>query len=325
MTDVIFYEAFAEEEQSLRNHIGRDLKIEFRQNALQSYKDDAPPAPLISIRTHSRIPDSWLKGVKGVLTRSSGYDHLQEFLQKTEGAIPCGYLAEYSARSVAEHAITVMLALFKNLKKQMDHFNTFDRNGITCRDSFQRNLLVVGVGKIGSQIVRLGQGLDMHVKGVDLVHNVKGLDYVSLEEGVSWADAVICALPLTGLTKGMLSESILKKIKNRGIFVNISRCEISPLEGLNRLLQDGILGGIGLDVFEEEGLLLPQLQGRAGAPNEYQKLVIALKDRPDVIFTPHNAFNTEESLDRKSRKSCEAIHEFIKRNKFPDEVKNEAN
>jgi D-lactate dehydrogenase len=321
MTDVIFYEAFAEEEQSLRKHIDRNLKIEFRQNALQSYKETAPPAPLISIRTHSRIPDSWIKEVKGVLTRSSGFDHLQEFFKKTDGTIPCGYLSEYSARSVAEHAITVMLSLFKILKKQIEHFDTFNRNGITCRDCHARNLLVVGVGKIGSQIARLGKGLDMHVKGVDLIHNVKGLEYVDLEKGLPWADAVICALPLTDQTDQLLNYSVLKHVKKNAVFVNISRCEISPLEGLNRLLTEGVLGGIGLDVFEQEGLLLPQLQGRGGDSNDYQKLVIALKDQPNVIFTPHNAFNTEESLDRKSQRSCEAINKFLKTNRFPDEVK----
>lgn len=324
MTDVIFYEAFAEEEESLRRHIGSDLKIEFRQNALQSYGENAPPASLISIRTHSRIPESWIKDVKGVLTRSSGYDHLREFFMKTKGTIPCGYLSEYCARSVAEHAITAMLSLFKELKKQMDHFTTFNRNGITCRDCFNRNLLVVGVGKIGSEIVRLGKGLGMSVKGVDLVPRVADLDYVSLTEGIRWADAVVCALPLTNLTKGLLDYTLLKKLKKRALFINISRCEISPLEDLAKLLKENVLGGIALDVFEEEGKLSPLLQGRNTQQSDYQKLILDLKDKPEVIFTPHNAFNTEESLDKKSQRSCEAVRQFLKTNRFPDEVTDEA-
>lgn len=320
MADVIFYEAFAEEEVSLRHHLNKELKAEFRQNALQSYNDMTPPASLISIRTHSRIPQAWWSKVKGVLTRSSGYDHLKEFRHETKGTIPCGYLAEYSARSVAEHSITVLLSLFKILKKQIEHFNTFNRNGITCRDCHERNLLVVGVGKIGSEIVRLGKGLGMHVKGVDLVKRINDLDYVTLEKGIAWADAIICALPLTDLTAGLLNYNLLKHLKPRTIFVNISRCEISPLEDLSKLLKEGILGGIGLDVFEDEKALLPLLQNQSENPNAYQKLVLSLKDRPDVIFTPHNAFNTEESLERKSQRSCEAIELFLKTNRFPDEV-----
>jgi D-lactate dehydrogenase len=85
-------------------------------------------------------------------------------------------------------------------------------------------------------------------------------------------------------------------------------------------LNEEILGGIGLDVFEDEKTLLPLLQHHSEHPNAYQKLVLSLKDRPDVIFTPHNAFNTEESLNRKSQRSCEAIRTFLNTNRFPDEV-----
>jgi D-lactate dehydrogenase len=324
MVDVIFYETFAEEERSLRKHLGMGLTAEFRQNPIQSYHDQEPLASLISIRTHSNIPLSWFDKIKGVLSRSSGYDHLVDFMESTKGHIPCGYLLDYCSRSVAEHAITVMLSLFKKLKKQMNHFSTFNRNGITCRDCLDRNLLVIGVGKIGSQIVRLGKGLEMNVKGVDLVERVSGLEYVNLSEGVAWADAVICALPLTPATQGLLNRSLLIEAKKGLIFVNISRCEISPLYDLAQLLDEGVILGIGLDVFEKEGKLLPELQGHLISHGDYQRRVLSLKDRDEVIFTPHNAFNTEESLEIKSRLSCEAISQFLQTGRFSDEVRYEA-
>lgn len=324
MPDVIFYEAFKEEENSLKQYIGNRFTAEYRQNSLQAYSDQKAPASLISIRTHSRIPVAWFNQIKGVLSRSSGIDHLLDFIEKTKGSIPCGYLPDYCARSVAEHAITTMLSLFKRLKKQMHHFSLFNRNEITCRDCLNRNLLVVGVGKIGSRIVQLGQGLEMNVRGVDLIERVSDLTYVHLLDGISWADAVICALPLTPLTQGMLNHSILKKMKKGGILVNISRCEISPLQDLAQLLDEGILAGIALDVFEDEGKLLLELQGNTNIHREYLQLILALKDREDVIFTPHNAFNTEESLDRKSKFSCEAAEQFFQIGHFPHEVKYEA-
>lgn len=311
MSDVIFYEAFEEEECSLRKYLG-GLTAEFRQHSIQSYDD--PAHSLVSIRTHSRIPPAWYGQVKGILSRSSGYDHLIDFLEKTKGQIPCGYLSDYCARSVAEHAITVMLALFKKLKKQMDHFSTFNRNGLTCKDCFNKNLLVVGVGKIGSQIVHLGKRLDMNVKGVDLVERFSGVDYVDLAKGISWADAIICALPLTSLTEGLLNKSMLNINKRNPLFINISRCEISPLNDLAQLLDEGVLAGIGLDVFENEGKLSLNLSN----------IILSLKDRHNVIFTPHNAFNTEESLDRKSKQSCESIQQFLQTGHFPDEVNHEA-
>jgi D-lactate dehydrogenase len=56
------------------------------------------------------------------------------------------------------------------------------------------------------------------------------------------------------------------------------------------------------------------------AATDYWKLALSLKDRNEVIFTPHNAFNTEESLDRKSKLACESIKQFLQEGHFPDEV-----
>ena len=317
MMDMMFYEVFQEEEKVLKRYLPKEIQAGFTAKTIQAEDSKTPPSPLISIRTQSLIPSAWIEKLSGILTRSVGFDHLMDLQKRGSGKLAFGYLPSYCERSVAEHAILVALSLARGLKKQIRHFETFDRDHLTGSECFGRNVLVVGVGRIGSEMVRLAQGLGMQVKGVDLVKKVKTLTYVPLEEGIRFAEMILCALPLTKLTKGMLNEASLKHAKPGTFFVNISRGEISPVADLKRLLDEGILGGIGLDIYEDEKQLAEYLRTKKGALTESGKTILSLKDRDNVILTPHNAFNTEEALERKAKQSIESTATFLKEKSFP--------
>ncbi len=323
MMDVMFYEVFEEEEKALKRYFPRELKAGFSKQTIQSEPSADPPSRLISIRTQSIVPASWKGKLSGILARSSGYDHLLSFREEQGKDLACGYLPSYCSRSVAEHAITVMFALAKKLKKQTKQFEHFNRDGLTGIDCAGRNLLVVGVGRIGMEVVKIAKGIGMNVRGADLVKRLKAFEYVTLEEGVKSSDVIICALPLTPKTKGLLNDNLLRCGKRGMLFINVSRGEISPIQGLKRLLDEGVLGGIGLDVYEEEPLLADTLRAQKGTLSESGKIILSLKDDDRVIFTPHNAFNTVESLEEKAKQSCGAITAFLKEKKFPDPVPSE--
>ncbi len=178
----------------------------------------APPARLISIRTQSVVPVEWPPAIDGILSRSTGYDHLKAFQSRIQKPLPCGYLEEYATQAVAEHAVLLMMSLFRKLPLQTKQFPHFQRDGLTGQECRGKNLLVVGVGHIGSEIVRIGQGLGMNVCGVDLVQRFDSLRYWKKEEGIAWADAVICAMNLTESNRGYFSYSLLKKIKTGNYF-----------------------------------------------------------------------------------------------------------
>lgn len=317
MARVVFYEIFEEEEAELKELLPKNIEAQFIREPVNGQTKILPPGTIISTRTQSIFSDQWMQNLKGVLTRSVGYDHLKSLVKKE---IPCGYLPEYCAPYVAEHALMMILVLLKKLKKQLSHFETFNRCGLTVGECRGRNLLVVGVGRIGSEMVKIGKGLGMHVRGVDIVQRVSSLDYVSLKEGVSWADIVVCALSLTEQTRGMVNYEALKDLKKGAIFVNISRGEISPLKDLSELLEEGILGGIGLDVYDEENKVAMMLQGGLKPETENEQLVLELKGRENAIFTPHNAFNTFDGVKQKSLRSCEALCHFIQTGTFPNPV-----
>lgn len=314
--DVVFYEVFREEREALEKFPPKDIRAQFFAETIQESEHAAPPAPLVSVRTQSRIPPSWAPQIKGILTRSRGYDHLTAYCRETGRNIPCGYLDNYCARAVAEQSVLMMMALLRRLKKQMHSLETFSRDGLTGGECRGRRALVVGVGHIGAEIVDIVRGLKMEVCGVDPKHNLKDLKYVSLEEGLPWADAVFCACDLNEGTAGMLGYPAWRQTKLEVLFVNIARGEISPVEDMSRLLAEGKLGGLAMDVYDEEDALAQDLRmgeerGREAAT------VMSLKGRGDVVFTPHNAFNTREALEQKARLSVASVEAFLKSGMFP--------
>jgi len=171
---------------------------------------------------------------------------------------------------------------------------------------------VVGVGRIGSEIVYIAKGLRMPVKGVDIAPNLEGLDYVSLAEGLTWAQVVFCALPLTGETEGMLNYDVFRGAKKGLIFVNIARGDISPAEDLKKLLDEGMLGGIGLDVYPQEDALAHSLRLGEVPKTATGQIILELAKSEQVIFTPHNAFNTTEALEQKASLAAASIASYLK-------------
>jgi D-lactate dehydrogenase len=100
------------------------------------------------------------------------------------------------------------------------------------------------------------------------------------------------------------------------LFVNISRGELSPAVDLLKALEEKILGGVALDVFNEEKALAHAL--RDGGPREHPevKATLAIAEHPLGICTPHNAFNSHESVQRKSEQSVQQIEHFLKKGKL---------
>jgi len=314
MLDVMFYEVFDREEESLRRYIPKSIKADFTWKTVQEHGESAPPAKVISIRTQSLVPNNWAEKLSGILTRSAGYDHIIAYLNENKLSLPCGYLIDYCSRTVAEQAILLMMALMRRLKVQMKQFEEFQRDNMTGAECFGKNLLVVGAGHIGGHILRLGRALEMNVKAVDIAENIKAVEYVTLEKGIVWADIVVCSAALTHRTRGMLGYQSLSKAKKGCILVNIARGEISPVDELRKLLDEEKLAAVALDVFEREGLLAQKL--REFVSDEQTRGILDLSRRENVVFTPHNAFNTREALERKAKESVESLQSFFQSGSF---------
>jgi D-lactate dehydrogenase len=313
---IYFYEAFEEEVQELEKRLPNSISAEYTWKTIQECGHENPPALLISTRTQSKLPVEWADELSGILSRSTGYDHLLTFLKKCQKDVPCGHLPLYCNRSVAEQAMTLWMALFRKLPLQREHFKRFHRDGLTGTECLGKNLLVVGVGNIGYEIVRIGAGLGMEVKGVDLIQKHSSVDYVSIEQGLTWADVVVCAMNLTPLNVGYFNYNRLKEAKPGLVFVNVARGEMSSSYVLFRLLNEGHLGGVALDVYDKECDLAVSLHERRRSADPEVKASLKLAKHPNVICTPHNAFNTKESVIRKVDHTVQQIDHFRQTGKF---------
>lgn len=316
MFDVFFYEAFAEEARTIKKYLPAGIKAGFGWETVQEKKDDKPAAGLISIRTQSRIPLEWGNQLAGILTRSTGYDHLLSYQAQIRKPLILGYLPLYCNRAVAEQAMLLWMALLRKLPRQMEQFSDFNRDGLTGWECENKTLLVVGVGNIGSQVVKIGQGLGMRVMGVDLVKKYDFVDYFSIEEALPRANIIVCAMNLTKDNPSYFNYERLKQAPKGVIFINIARGEFSPAVDLLRLLDEGHLDALGMDVYNRESELAVMFRSQESTNDRELQATRILSQKPNVIFTPHNAFNTIEAVERKSFQSVEQIKYFLDNGKF---------
>jgi D-lactate dehydrogenase len=315
--DIAFYEAFEEEAQALRRHLPPDLSARFTRDTIQEAGDRQPPAAVISIRTQSIIPGPGAARLRGILSRSTGYDHLAAYRDGVQAAeLQLGYLPLYCNRAVAEHAMMLWMALLRRLPRQLRQFAGFQRDGLTGAECRGRTLLVVGVGHIGHEIVDLGRALGMRVLGVDPLRRWDDVTYVSYEDGAPQAEVLVAAMNLTPSSRGFFDQARLERLRPGALFINIARGELADAAALLAGLERGHLAGVGLDVYDQEPELAVAL--RAGNRQAAPALaaVLALSQRDDVVCTPHNAFNTRESVERKSAQSIEQLQHLRRTGRF---------
>jgi D-lactate dehydrogenase len=226
-----------------------------------------------------------------------------------------GYLGDYCSYAVAEHAVLMAMILLRKLKTQEKQFLNFCRENITGQQIRQRKILVIGVGQIGKNIAELAKNLKAEVKGVDIEQRESDVEYVSLKEGLSWAEIVFCALPLTEKTNKLLNYDLLKSV-GKIFLINVSRGEITPEKDLQRLINEKKVIGLGLDVFENEKEMASCFRSKRNTKSAKENIIENLFKQDNVIFTPHNAFNTEESLEEKAKQSVEALVQYLDNKTF---------
>lgn len=194
--------------------------------------------------------------------------------------------------STAEHAIALLLAVARDLKR-MDRLA---QRGVPLDvSSWYRGielqglwLGVVGLGRIGGRVATLARGLGMNVVGFDpwvASERVDALDLdlaATLEELLHRADAVTLHIPLTPQTRHLFNAERLAGMKRGAILINAARGGLVDEAALLAALERGHLHGAGLDVFEEE------------PPRPENPLL----HRDDVIATPHIASSTGAGRDR---------------------------
>jgi D-lactate dehydrogenase len=316
MPDVYFYEAFEEEAEELRHYLPANISAGYTGQTVQESNHTEPPSRLISIRTQSKVPVAWATSLDGILSRSTGFDHLLAYAAAVGPGVALGNLPLYCHRAVAEQAMLLWMALLRRLPRQMRQFHEFNRDGLSGAECHGKTLAVVGVGCIGHEIYRIGAALGMRVLGVDRDPRHKDVNYVDIDAALAQADVVACAMDLNDSNRGYFDLAKWRRVKPGAVFVNISRGELSPSSALVEALNAGLLSGVGLDVFDHEAELAVALRSKSKPTSAEALAGLELAGRDDCICTPHNAFNSVEAVDRKSDHSVQQIAAFLERGQF---------
>ena len=317
--EIFFYEAFAEEAERLRHYaVAAGVRAGHTPLTIQEAGHAAPPAPVISLRTQSLIPAAWAPQLRGILSRSTGYDHLLAYRRQTKcDDLVLGYLPLYCVRAVAEQALLLWTALLRRLPRQLRQFAAFERDHLTGRENLGKTLALFGVGNIGHEVSRIAAALGLDVLGVDPVRRHADVTYVEPAEALARADILVCAMNLTARNHGYFTRDVLARARRKPLLVNIARGEFTPAAVLEAALDEGLLSGVALDVYNEESTLAPALRtGKMDTLTPDNQALLRLQQRPDVICTPHNAFNTLEAVERKSEQSLRTLVHFRQAGRF---------
>lgn len=301
--DAWFYEAFEEEAEAIRASLPEGFHAGFCAETLAESGHTAPPAPLISTRTQSFVPDGWHAALGAVLSRSTGYDHLLALRAAGfEGDL--GHLPLYCHRAVAEHALLMILALARKLPLQRRSFERFHRDGLTGRELKGRRAAVFGVGNIGHELCGMLAALGMDVVGVDPAGR-QGPPRTTRDDALATADVLVCTMDLNDGNVDYFDLTTLRRARPGALFVNVSRGELSRSTVLLQLLEEGHLGGVALDVYDKEPTLALPLRSGEIPTHPEALAALELSRRTDAICTPHNAFNSSEAVRRKAEQAVE--------------------
>lgn len=307
-----------------------DLELWFSKEKLN--KDNLPAEKnfdAVSVFVGSTIDKdviNYFPELKLITTRSTGFDHVDSAAAR-EKNIKLGYVPGYGDNTVAEFAFALLLCLSRKIFPAFDRIKesgVFSFDGLQGFDLNGKTLGVVGTGRIGKHSIKIGKGFGMNVIAFDAYPNNQmtkelGFSYVPFEELLAQSDVITLHVPYGESTHHLINLQNIQKIKKGAILVNTSRGAVVETEALLKSLNEGILAGAGLDVLEEEGPIKDEkaflLYGHPEKAN--LKTILAnhvLIDMPNVIITPHNAFNTKEALQRILNTDIENIKSFLSKN-----------
>lgn len=213
--------------------------------------------------------------------------------------------APYSnTRSVAELVIGASVMLIRRIpdKSKAAHDGLWQKE---ARGSFElrgKTMGIIGYGNIGTQVSVLAEALGMKVLYYDVVTKLplgNAEPCKSLRELVGKSDIITLHVPDTAQTKNLISATLIKECKKGSILLNYARGEVVDLDALAKAIQDGDMGGAGVDVFPWE----PEKNG--------DRFTTPLQNLPNVLLTPHIGGSTEEAQENIGEDVSEKLFQYL--------------
>jgi D-lactate dehydrogenase len=333
---------FVEVESSERRFFESQL-ADHELNFVSGLQEVDADAEIVSTFIYSRIDGSFLDrhpAVKLIATRSTTHDHVELESCAQRNVTMC-IVPTYGDHVVAEHTFALLLAVARRLRESMTskgdfHFSYEALRGFELR---YKTFGIIGAGRIGLHTVPIARSFGMKVIAYDpqpWPERAKelGFRYVPFEELLRGSDIISLHANLNPSSYHILNRDAFAKCRPGVVIINTARGKLIDTEALIEALDKEIVSGAGLDVLGEESvmrrraerIISDQIIQRVREPvervrpaardpvrtKEIQKLMRlgSLLLRPEVVCTPHTAFNCEEAIERINRVTVENIKAF---------------
>lgn len=303
-----------------------------------------PETEVLSTFIGERVGSDFLEAhpaLRLIATRSTGCDHVDLAACEARG-VAVTNVGNYGENSVAEHTFALILAISRRLRDaeaavRTGHFSQERLRGFDLRG---KTLGIIGAGRVGLHVARIGIGFGMRVVAFDdrphpFYSELLDFHYVSFEELMQQADIISLHVPLNDQTRHMINRETLALCKEEIVLINTARGGLIEPEAIREALDSGRIAGLGLDVLEDESIfhdtvtsllgekIVERVRNASAAPvpkepsaqrlAEFSRLVSQsqLLHRSEVVLTPHIAFNSHEAVERLSTLTIENILHYL--------------
>ena len=309
----VFFETAPWERRYLTRALAKSkLRVRFLAEPLtDETRRLADGAAVLSVFIYSTLTSAVLRRLPRltfIATRSTGFDHIDVAACRRR-RIAVSNVPSYGENTVAEHTFALILALSRNIHKAYVKTikGDFSLEGLQGFDLKGKTLGVVGGGHIGLHVIKMAKGFGMEVLVHDARQNlflseVLDYQYVPLDTLLRRSDIVSLHVPYMPATHHLMNRRTFGLMKRGSLLINTARGGLVDTASLVQALDEGRLGGAGLDVLEGEELVKEERQ-LLSKDFPKQKLATALRNhillhRENVVITPHIAFDSTEALQR---------------------------
>jgi D-lactate dehydrogenase len=262
------------------------------------------------------------KGVRLLALRSAGFNHVDlaaaRDLHLTLLRVPA-----YSPYAVAEHAVALILSLNRRIHRAYNRVRegNFALDGLLGFDLHGKTVGIVGTGRIGAITAQILHGFGCRLVGYDVYQNpdclALGMEYVALPELFAASDIVSLHCPLIPETYHLIGAEAIGQMKPGMMLINTSRGQLIDTKAVTKALKSGIIGYLGLDVYEQEtDLFFEDLSNHVIQDDVFQRLLTF----PNVLITGHQAFFTEEALKNIAETTIANITDFEQGRPCPNQI-----
>ncbi len=280
---------------------------EFRLSAETAHAANGARAVCIFVNDHADracLEALAALDVKLIALRCAGHNNVDLDAARALG-LAVVRVPAYSPHAVAEHAVGLLLTLNRKIHRAYNRVRelNFSLSGLVGFDIRGKTVGIIGTGKIGRIAAQIFRGFEANVMAHDPFPvpdwaSEHDIHYTDLDALLAASDILSLHLPLTPETLHLLNAQTIARMK-RGVFiVNTSRGKLIDTTALIAALKSAHIGGVALDVYEEEeGIFFQDLSGQVLLDDELSHLLIF----PNVLVTAHQAFLTHEALSEIAR------------------------